>query len=64
MPWQIPSKKNKSIINYVLIILAFALLVFVIYLFFKFKINAIEKGSTSAYQTTQDHFKKKIIPDN
>ena len=49
MAWQLPSK-NKSAINYLLIVLVFALLAFGIYMFFTFKIKAIEKGTTSAWQ--------------
>jgi hypothetical protein len=52
MARQLPSMRNKPVFSYLLIILAFALLVFVIYMFFKFKISAIEKGATPVYQTT------------
>ena len=48
---QLPSEKNRWWINYLLIVLGFLLIAFGIYLFFKFKIKAIEKENTSAYQT-------------
>jgi hypothetical protein len=54
MPWQLPSKKNRSAINYLLIVLLFALLAFGIYLFFKFRINAMEKGTSLA--TIRSHY--------
>ena len=43
MAWQLLSKKNKSAISYLLIILAFALLVLGVFFFFKFRIKVIEK---------------------
>jgi len=43
MAWQFPYKKNKSIINYLLIILAFALLVSGVFIFFRFRIKVIER---------------------
>ena len=46
------SRINKSVISYLLIILAFALLVLFVYLFFKFKIKALEKESKYGYQAT------------
>jgi hypothetical protein len=52
MAWQLPSGKNKSVLSYLLIILAFGVLVFAIYLFFKFRINAIETSATPAYRLT------------
>jgi len=50
MALRFSSTKNKSWISYLLIVLAFVVLVCGIYLFFKFRIKAIEKGSKSAYQ--------------
>ena len=47
---QLPSKKIKPWINYLLIVLGFMLLALAIYLFFKFRIKAIEKENTSVYQ--------------
>jgi hypothetical protein len=41
------SKINKSGINYLLIILAFALLVLGVFIFFKFRIKVIEKEKTN-----------------
>ena len=44
------SNKNKPWINYLLIMLAFAVLLFGIYLYFKYKLKTIEKESITAYE--------------
>ena len=52
MAWQPSSKKNKSGISYLLIVLVFALLIWGVFVFFKFKIKEIENGRKSGFQTT------------
>jgi hypothetical protein len=43
MAWHFLPNKSKSAISYLLIILAFALLVLGVFIFFKFRIKVIEK---------------------
>jgi cell division protein FtsW (lipid II flippase) len=46
------SKKNKSVIMYVLIVLAFILLAWGVFLFFKLRIKMMDKENGQAFHVT------------
>ena len=58
------SKINKSGINYLLIILAFALLVLGVFIFFKFRIKVIEKEKMNQSVKQTEHLQLIISKSN